>query len=675
MAILQLVTQNSRPAALYHRLRSRPLYANLVVAGLYLLLTVVVTWPILPNFGSQVVDTNDPFFIAWVVGSEIWSLRNGDFANFWNQNIFYPYPNTLAFSDHSLTLTAQAAPVYLLTNNPVAAVNFLTLLGFFLSALCAYSLVRYYTASRTAAFFGGLVYGFSSFHVAQLNHLQINNYQYIPLALLCFEKLLKTPTWKNALFFALAFTLNAFVSVYLLTFSIVPLAVIFVYRLVAREVRLNWRFIRNFGLAVGLAVVLVTPGLWLYPQISRDFNYHRTVPEFFAYSARFGDFLLSAPTNWLMGWHTPEVVRTDTRFAWEERSVYLGFITIVVALFGVATFDPAKRKLRVNRVGVAWLVILVGAVILALGPIFAYTTGRNFNITYGPGYLVQWLFPPIRSIRVPARFVVIAVLALAVLTGFAVQKAVALKTPAKQIVLAAIALVFLFEQGSFPLRLKTPDPLNTALYEWTAANVEGDVAVVHYPFSDPNSHAIEYERGSLIDHKRTLNGYSSFIPESTKRLFDLSRTDPDGFLKVAATRGVKYLVIHTNYLVPGDTFPAYIQSHATLLTTIANDPVYDISGSRNTEYFNTPTSEAGYKVEGGKLLVQKVNNSASIWVTPRPEKFDIQVSFMQGNKKVGETRVSLYKPLYLMPGETFSETVELTEPLFTGYDNLIAEVK
>ena len=135
MTTLKRLNYSVLTANIYNRLTASKLYASLAVSAAYLLLTLVVSWPIPLYFDSQVAVTGDPFFIAWVVGSEIWTFKSGNFANFWNQNIFFPYNNTLAFSDHSLTLTFQALPVGLFSANPVVIINTLQLESFFLSAL------------------------------------------------------------------------------------------------------------------------------------------------------------------------------------------------------------------------------------------------------------------------------------------------------------------------------------------------------------------------------------------------------------------------------------------------------------------------------------------------------------------------------------------------------------
>lgn len=658
--------------SIYNKIRHNSLFLNLTIVVAYLLLTIVVTWPILPNFDKQVTETGDPFFISWVVGSETWSLRTGDFANFWNQNIFYPYPNTLALSDHSLTLTLQALPTYLITGNPIVTINTLVLLSFFLSALFACFLIYYYTGSRKAAFIGGIVYGFSTYHVTQLDHLQIISYQYIPLTLLFFEKLLKTPNWKNAVFFALAFTLNAFVSSYLLGFIIIPLTIILVLRLISHEVILNKKFLLNFLVAGILTAALVVPWLLPYLEVGQDFNVFHVAGEYYGYSAHPGDFLLANKNNWLMSGYINQIKASDPLASWNERTLYVGFFTVVLALFGVFSRDRIKKRFVETPNSAIWFTILLVGLALSFGPVISLTNS-NQSPVYGP-YIILWQFLSIyKGIRVPSRIMVIVVLALAVLIGFTAKKVEAFRPGKKQLAYAAFGLILLFEQGSFPLKLLTPIPVNTALYDWTAANLAKDAVLVHYPFNNFDV-GMGYLRGSLIDHKRTLNGYSSFTPESILRLEARAQTDPDSFMKVCATLGIKYLVVHGDYITPEDSLALSIKEKKMApLATIGKDSVYDIGSNKDATFYNTTTIYASV-LENDRLTVDDKNNTSSIFVSPHLEKINVQVTFFKGENRVGENKLSFYKPLYLMPGETSSASLEISPPLF-GYDSMTLDIK
>lgn len=679
MTILKRPIYSELAAKIYYRISANKVYATLAVGGVYLLITLVVCWPISLHFDSQVAEIGDPFFVAWVIGSEIWTLKNGDFGNFWNQNIFFPYSNTLAFSDHSLTLTFQVLPVGLFTANPVILINTLQLQSFLLSALFAYFLVTYYTGSRKAGFVGGAVYAFSSFHVGLLTHIQIISYQYIPLAVLLFERLLKKPTWKTAFVFAAVFMLNAYVSIYLLGFILVPLGVILLLRAASREIKITRSLLLNGSLTALLALLFVLPGVWLYPQINQNFNVERNLRNYYDFSAHFDEFLIAPKSNWLMGGYSTAVQQADHTVVWNELTLYLGFLTIGIALAGAVSISfkrnlkKGQNRVKLTSTGTVWLAVALISVILAIGPVFSYSVSQSgTSLTYGPYYLLFQFVPVFRGIRFPSRFIVIVALALAVLIGLAVRKAAGLRPGRRGLAYAAIVFILVVEQGSFPLQLVTPSPVNAALYEWTRAHLPAEAVVLHYPFQVDNLN-IEYERGSLIDHRRMLNGYSSFTPESIQRLGDLSQSDAASSLRVTATLGVGYLIIHSNMLVAADPFPGFLAAQAAPLATVGDATIFDLNSYKDTSLFETVTV-SGARLENGKLVVTQTNTSSKEWVALAVESFDIEVNFLKEGKPAGQTRTKLFRPLFLSPGETFSSHLDIATPLF-GYDSVTTLVK
>src|SRR5262245_3885311 len=73
------------------------------VLGIFILLSLVMTYPLildLANFSIYHLYS-DALLEAWTLKWDIHSLLSGftGLQNFWNANIFYPYPNTLAYSE------------------------------------------------------------------------------------------------------------------------------------------------------------------------------------------------------------------------------------------------------------------------------------------------------------------------------------------------------------------------------------------------------------------------------------------------------------------------------------------------------------------------------------------------------------------------------------------------
>ena len=159
-------------------------------ALLYLGVALVFTWPLAAGLTRDIPwDLGDSLLNAWilawdadrmlrVLGGDLGALRN-----FWNANIFYPEPLTLAYSEHLFAQAVQILPVYALTGNIILSYNLLFLSTFVLSGLGMFLFVREVTGSAPAGFAAGLIYAFAPYRVPQFSHLQVISSQWMPFAL------------------------------------------------------------------------------------------------------------------------------------------------------------------------------------------------------------------------------------------------------------------------------------------------------------------------------------------------------------------------------------------------------------------------------------------------------------------------------------------------------------
>ena len=118
-------------------------------AALYLLIALVFTWPLVLGLARDIPwDLGDSLLNCWILGWDADHLTrffSGDFHamhGFWNANIFYPEPLTLAYSEHLFAQAVQILPVYALTHNIILCYNLLFLSTFVLSGLGMFLFVR-----------------------------------------------------------------------------------------------------------------------------------------------------------------------------------------------------------------------------------------------------------------------------------------------------------------------------------------------------------------------------------------------------------------------------------------------------------------------------------------------------------------------------------------------------
>src|SRR6185503_11568598 len=90
---------------------------HLAAGAAYLVLAVVATWPLARRAQDSVFGVGTPPLNVWAIG---W-VR--DPFRLFDGNAFYPYPRSLAFSEHLLVPSVLAAPWAFSTGNLVLAHN------------------------------------------------------------------------------------------------------------------------------------------------------------------------------------------------------------------------------------------------------------------------------------------------------------------------------------------------------------------------------------------------------------------------------------------------------------------------------------------------------------------------------------------------------------------------
>ena len=97
--------------------------------------------------------------------------------------LFYPYPKTLTYSENLLGIAVLTAPVQWLTGNPVLGYNVAFLFSYVLAGSGMYLLAVSITGNRLAAVVSGVAFAFLPYRVAQLPHLQMLMFGWMPIGL------------------------------------------------------------------------------------------------------------------------------------------------------------------------------------------------------------------------------------------------------------------------------------------------------------------------------------------------------------------------------------------------------------------------------------------------------------------------------------------------------------
>ncbi len=227
----------------------------------YCLLGLIADFPIFPGDPSKVPTTlgEDIVQTSWFLEWTPWAILHGH-SLFSTNLIDYPKTVDLAQNTGIPLLGLLTAPLTLVAN-PIASMNLLRWVAFWLSAYAAFAVFRRWTEWTPAAFIGGLVYGFSPYMVAQGSvHL---NLIFVPLPPVIFYLLGELFIFQRrrpgrlGLYLGLACAAQFYISTEVLatTAIVAAIAAFFLFFLCIREV--PPRIIRSvIGLGIAAAVLL-----------------------------------------------------------------------------------------------------------------------------------------------------------------------------------------------------------------------------------------------------------------------------------------------------------------------------------------------------------------------------------------------------------------------------------
>ena len=380
------------------------------VFGFYVVLSIVLTWPVILGIGSDVPgDLGDSLLNMWILGwgvEHVPMLLTGtiSWTQFWNANIFHPDPLALALSEHLFGQTLQILPVYWLTGNIILCYNLLFISTFALSGFGTYLLVRDLTGDKRAAFIAGLIYGFLPYRIASVPHVQVMSSQWMPFALYGLNRFLslsvnsatgRTPgDIRRAKAAALAVGIGALVlqnwscGYYLLYFApFVPLFVL--HRMWTNGQLKNWRIWGALAAAAMLTLAMSLPFLFPYQAAQQAFGIERPFGEVVLFSANVWSYITASENLTLWG-------KALRFYPHGEGETFLGFVPWLLAAVALASLmrTASQRESaapipgsavvsRFRRIGTWLLIVAVITQMIAVlsAVIFGGFDFRLFGVT------------------------------------------------------------------------------------------------------------------------------------------------------------------------------------------------------------------------------------------------------------------------------------------------------
>jgi hypothetical protein len=492
----------------------------LAVLAIYAVLAVVLTWPLATHLFTHIPGSYnwafDEYTFVWNSWWFRYALMNLGENPLHSNYIFYPITVDLILFTYNLFNVLISVPLqaYL----PLTTISNLTFLfSIVMSGFSAFMLAEYLLRNTPhpsteegvepgrsvidlvpyAAFFAGLIYGFSSYRMvyAAIGHHDIWSTAWIPFYTLYLLKTIRRPGWRNALmaglFFALAMLCEMIFGVLMAMMTIVILLFV-----VGRQGRKQVAgglpgLFKRLVLAGALATLLYSP--MLFP-ILREMSFGYALSGWGSAEQLSVDLMgFVSPTglnilgpDWATDLHQ---TREGTARFLDINTVFLGWATLALAIAGAIRY---RRRVAV------WITCAVVFMLFALGPVLHIYKASTFDldglqVNVPLPFIILHYIPVIMANRVPNRFSAVLMLALAILIAFAVywilSRVVAWGRPNRLRLLPAICCVviaapLLFEHWSVPLPLT--DSRIPAVYDQVAAD-PGDFTILQLPLGWRNS--------------------------------------------------------------------------------------------------------------------------------------------------------------------------------------------
>jgi hypothetical protein len=468
-------------------------------------------------------DFGDPLFSVWRMG---WVFRQlgGDPRPLFDANTFHPTPLTLTLSDSMLLPSLTASPLLAAGMAPIVAYNVLLLSGFLLSGVAAYLLVRRVTGSPMAAFIGGLIYAFHPYRFEHYSHLELQMTQWMPLSLLFLHRFAESRRARDVVLAALCAVAQLYSSMYYGVFFVFFAAAVMGCLLVVT--RATWRRLAGpaaIGAVIALVIAIPLARPYLAAQAMKG---DRDTHIVMFYSADLSDYFRPHPR--LAAYH--DRLLPDVH---PERALFPGATPLLLS--AVALVPP------LGPVRLAYGAGLVVALDMSHG-----MKGILYPILY------EW-FPPLRGMRVPARFAVILGISLVVLASFGARRLMARMRAAngRALMFAALSAAVLIDlRPAIELQSVWREP--PPIYDTLAGRP--NVVLAEFPFTldAPYTSDLPYMYFSVWHGLPMVNGYSGFTPRDHEALV-ASVEDFPGPQAVAAlrARGVTHVTINCALMPEG----------------------------------------------------------------------------------------------------------------------------
>jgi len=638
------------------------------VLAFFAALTLAVTFPLVRHLGTHVAHFGDsPFHLAWVLAWGAHALARHP-AGLFDANLAWPIERSFAFSEHLLGLQPLFAPVYAVSADATAGYNVVFLLSFTLSAFTGYLLAREWTGRPWAALAAGALFGFAPFRLGHVNHLHVLVFFWTPLALLFLERFVQRRRDRDLWAFAAAAWLQTLSSAYLGAFTAVAVGLHLALAAWRDRLLLARPTLLRLGAVAAATLLVLGPLHWPYVEVRRTWGMPWTLRSFAGADLR--DFLVAPEINPVYVTLSRLIVPAPA----DDRMLFPGLVLPALALVGAFAPIASLPPERVRRLRRLFGVMALVALVLALGP-YLTVWGARTRVPL-PYLALASAVPGFGAIRIPSRFVMLALLAAAPLAALGAVRlgelaarwsaAPGWRAAAPAATALAVIAVALVELGPRPLTLaESPTARPPEAYRWLARHRPGPV--VELPVGDATD--LRHLYLSTLHWLPVVTPRGSFAPPSHDALrAALAEAPAPRALEYAAALGVGAIVVDTA-TSPADALARWRarEHRAPAIDRLAAFPrhlVYGVAPAATTTTLRAdlnapPRVPPGVDARLGLLLS---TGDGRPWVQPAPRGRWRVVVHWRGETTTARTDVQVAPPLVIGGEERAPVAVRVKTP-------------
>src|SRR3989344_8217099 len=524
----------------------RKLVVLFYIFCLFFISASYITYPLIFHMGDYVSGFGDELIIAWIQNWVIHALTTNPLHLF-QAPIYFPYQNTLAYSDAFITSSILSIIPIFIWKEPIVAQNFTFFSSIVLLGFSTFILTFYITKNYLSSILSGLLVQYSPAVLDKYVHTQILSIFWVPLSILIFSHYLKTGKFRFYCIFLLFFflqTINSFLPGYFILFSVIILAAVNSGSIIKF---INKKVITSTLITFAFILPLALP----YYSVSNQFKYTRDIRDTIHFALQPEDLFYTNSFSKMK----PFLDKLSSSNLYPVNTGYKpGFIGLTFSVLTIICFVIYLRNRKRFKNVSGFVLISLTGLFLSFGP-FLHIARQTIHHPVPipmPYLLFYYLFPGFQGFRNSARWEMLFILFISIAIGIVFFRITKKLNLTKRVIITLILLISIIAEYNFPMkfypvpRMQDFPPVYSFLKTLSPGKPIVEMPIYNWNMQPYAPEEFKREFYSTIHFQPMLNGASGFSPPPWQLyVTTLLRTFPseDSIRQLKNTK-IKYIVVH-----------------------------------------------------------------------------------------------------------------------------------